>query len=122
MRLSCIIKVYYKYIKDSLRFMKTKNRCGQFLKRSKISILHILFISFLFASVHGYFHNRYDHTHDVNCSVYVLEQLYFGADVVHVVLISTVFIPFVFFLFRPRYICVKVEKHFAIRAPPNFYS
>jgi hypothetical protein len=100
--------------------MKTKNGFEKLLKRSKISILHILLIGFLFASFHNYFHNKYDHAHDASCSVYVLEQLYFGVDVVEIAPIFTLFIPFAFVLFIPYYKRIKVQKHFTIRAPPIF--
>jgi len=81
-------------------------------------IVAALLASFLFVTLHTFVHNSSDHTHDTNCGVYVLEQLYFGVDVSDVLTVVTLFIPFIFVLFTPTLYCVKVEKQFAIRAPP----
>lgn len=74
--------------------------------------------AFLSVVLHSFVHNSFDHHHDSSCGVYVLEQLYFSGDVVELLTLFTLFIPFAFILFRPTLVCVKVEKKFAIRAPP----
>ena len=86
-------------------------------KLQKLTVATLL-VSFLFVTIHTFVHNSFDHTHDTSCGVYVLEQLYFGADVFDIAPIFTLFIPFIFVLFTPTLHCVKVEKQFAIRAPP----
>ena len=99
------------------------NRAGQTLhftcKLQKMMVA-ILLASFFLAALHASMDNKFDHAHDSSCSVYVLEELSFNADALALTLVTLLFIPYVFLLFTPTYKRVKVEKHFAIRAPPSF--
>jgi len=72
----------------------------------------------LFVLLHTFVHNAHDHDHNGSCGIYVLEQLYFSADVVALDLVFTLFIPFVFVQFVLTLTDAKVQKQFTIRAPP----
>ena len=82
------------------------------------STLNILFIAFIFVTLHTSLHNPYDHNHDSHCSVYVLEQLYFSADIVTIDFIFALFIPFIFLPFKTIPYQNRIQNYFNIRAPP----
>lgn len=81
-------------------------------------LVSILLFSFISVVLHNFVHNSYSHLHDSSCSVYVLEQLYFSGDVIESSALLILFLPFLFLVFHSRYVCLRVEKHFPIRAPP----
>lgn len=65
-------------------------------------------------------HNPFHHGHDAHCSVYVLEQLFFGADTPVPFVLIGLFVPFgLVTLPSSRYRYRAVER-FQIRAPPLF--
>lgn len=74
--------------------------------------------AFLFVLLHDIPHNSHDHKHDASCSIYVLEQLFFGPDNTDIISIPTLFIAIVFLLFKATVPYLKVERQFTIRAPP----
>lgn len=77
-------------------------------------------VSFVFVALHASFHNSHDHKHESSCAVYVLEQLSFGGDLPAAPLAFFLFTPYFFLLFALTYTSKKLEKTFAIRAPPLF--
>lgn len=106
--------------------MKTKkvpnilfdNRIDIFFRHVQNKIAIILVASFVFAFLHFSFHNNFDHKHDESCSVYVLEQLFFGADVISISPIFTSFLPFVFSVVIVQIYSFRQLNFFHIRAPP----
>ena len=91
---------------------------NRFFYKKQRQIRALLFAALIFSAFHTIIHNKLDHIHDSSCSVYVLEQLYFSADVVTVLPLPTIFLPFLFLHFQLRAYCFTVQKHFSIRAPP----
>lgn len=119
LRLSRIFKVLYKYLIDTIRPMNKVEQKILLLSKYKSLVVFILLGAFLFVPLHTPVHNSYDHNHDSSCNVYVLEQLYFGSDIFTVISMFALFLPFTFFLLRSTVESLKVEKYFAIRAPPS---
>lgn len=89
-------------------------------KRVNRNLYALILASFLLGSFHNFIHNDFDHLHDSSCSVYVLEQLYFAGDILALAVVIRLFYPFVSLLFMASINSIKVEKQFAIRAPPSF--
>lgn len=85
----------------------------------KKTILNLLFLVFITVTLHTFLHNSYDHVHDSECSIYVLEQLLFGADTIGVFVLLTLFLPFTFFIFRVPTPLIQIQSHFNMRAPPS---
>lgn len=85
----------------------------------KKTTLYILLGAFIALSFHTYMHNPFDHAHDNECSVYVLEKMTAGADVVAAIEILLLFLGFVFFQFTIPKRQVRFQKLFSIRAPPR---
>ena len=85
----------------------------------KKTITNLLLTALIYASLHIFMHNTFDHSHDSQCSVYVLEQLYFSADVIEPFKDLPLYLAFLLFLFTPSNIQLQVKKHFNIRAPPS---
>ena len=77
-----------------------------------------LLAALVFVVLHSAFHNPFHHGHDAGCSVYVLEQLYFGTDVPAPVTLTDLFIPFAFDFPPLPHFCHRAVEHFQIRAPP----
>jgi len=94
----------------------------RFFYKTRRHILGILFASFIFTFVHSAFHNDFDHLHDTNCAVYVLEQFYYGVDIINVEPFSFVFLPFVFDTVVRVFYHFKPHAFFSIRAPPSYSS
>jgi DMSO/TMAO reductase YedYZ heme-binding membrane subunit len=82
--------------------------------------LQLLIIAFIFTALHLTFHNEFDHQHDSNCSVYVLEELFFSADILDVYALLVLFIPFTVLSFTIVSNFYKAFNQFSIRAPPLF--
>lgn len=100
--------------------MKSKKAVSQFYLRARYIIISLVLLSTLLSLSHTFFHNKFDHLHDDSCSVYVLEQLYFSADVEIASVISTIFLLFIFINYlRSRY-QFQAQKTFNSRAPPLF--
>ncbi|MBD3797736.1 MAG: hypothetical protein IE887_08345 [Campylobacterales bacterium] len=94
----------------------------RFFRRTRQQILGILFASFIFTFVHSAFHNDFDHHHDAHCAVYVLEQFYYGVDIIDVEPFYVVFLPFVFDTLVKVFYHFKSHAFFSIRAPPSCSS
>ena len=90
------------------------------LARFQKYLIATLLLSFLFVTLHSAVHSGFEHTHDSSCGVYVLEELYFAGDTIGTAVAFSLFTPYLFLLFATLYISAKVEKTFAIRAPPSF--
>jgi hypothetical protein len=128
LRLGRIYKVSYKCLPDTMRFMKSTTTAdnlstksiNRFFSKKQHNIRALLFAAFIFVTFHTLIHNKLDHIHDSDCPVYVLEQLYFSADVVSIVAVFTVFLPFLFLSFQLHTYRFEVQKYFCIRAPPLF--
>lgn len=88
------------------------------MKLKKTILLNILLLTFVFVTFHSALHNKFDHHHDSSCSVYVLEQMFVGADFVEPFSIFLLFIPFIFISYNRTRLSVEVQKHFSTRAPP----
>ena len=84
----------------------------------KKTTLNLLLVAFITLILHTYMHNPFDHSHDSKCSVYVLEQLAFSADIIGAIAVLILFLPFLYFSFSLPKRQLKVEKLFSIRAPP----
>ncbi len=93
----------------------------RFMHKIRRNTLGILFAAFMFTFLHTAFHNSFDHKHDSQCAVYVLEQFCFGLDVVAFDPLHTLFLPFLFITFLGNFYSLKLQTTFSIRAPP-FYS
>lgn len=100
--------------------MKRNYKRKKLYKRVHDILFGLLFASLLFVSLHTLIHNNFDHAHNSSCSVYVLEELYFGADIVDISTLFVLFIPFAPLLYKPKILCVETLKQFTIRAPPLF--
>jgi hypothetical protein len=98
----------HRYSFNIVAFVPTKKR-----------LIGILLAAFIFATLHTAFHNPFDHQHDASCSVYVLEGLFFSADIPIAVLLTTLFIPFYFIPFTRSSYCFVPIVQSAIRAPPH---
>ena len=83
-------------------------------------ITTLLLLSFFFVALHSSVHSPDDHIHDNKCDIYVLEELFSSADILYVAAAFFLFTPYIFLVFLPRATTLRVEKHFAIRAPPLF--
>lgn len=94
------------------------NDLHRFFYKIQRIVLNVIFISFIFAAFHSAIHNDFNHIHDSNCSVYVLEQLYFGADVVSIASVFILFLPFIVVSFIVQRYSFKTLNYFNIRAPP----
>lgn len=79
----------------------------------------LILLSFFFVALHSALHTPHDHLHDQTCSVYVLEQLFSAMDATLVASELFHFTPYIFLFFTLAFMGEKVEKHFAIRAPPS---
>ena len=82
-------------------------------------ITHILFIALMFVSLHIFTHNSFTHLHDSQCSVYVLEELFFSSDIVDTTLLLTLFLAFTFIRYYIHNYQVQIQNYFQIRAPPS---
>lgn len=115
-------------MEDSMRFMKHKTATENlsyamingFLYKIRRSLAGILFAAFIFTTFHPALHNSFDKNHNSDCPVYVLEQLYFGADIVGIVSIITLFLPFLLLSFQTQTYRFQARSYFSIRAPPLF--
>lgn len=111
-----------------MRFMKRKaateslsfKSVNRFLYKTRRSLSGILFAAFIFTTFHTAIHNSFDKNHNSDCPVYVLEQLYFGADIVGIVPIIPLFLPFLLLSFETQTYRFQAPIYFSIRAPPLF--
>jgi len=94
----------------------------RFFRRIYRQTLGILFSAFMFIFLHSAIHNDFDHQHDSHCTIYVLEQFYFGLDIVHLEPLPTLFFPFIFITFWRYFYYLKPYRFFTIRAPPSYSS
>ncbi|MEA1983452.1 MAG: hypothetical protein U9N39_07900 [Campylobacterota bacterium] len=85
----------------------------------KKTTLSLILTALIIVIMHSYMHNSFDHSHDSKCSVYVLEQLFFSADIINNLALLTLFLPFLYFSFNLPKHQLKVAKLFSIRAPPH---
>jgi len=90
------------------------------MKYGKNALLQTIIFSFLFVAIHFAFHNDVDHQHDDSCSVYVLEQLFNGADAITLAFDFFLFSPFVHEEFARTYNITRIDRKF-IRDPPFFF-
>lgn len=111
MRLSRILKVDSKSWVDTIRSMKKKHS----------TLLTLLMFSFLFVAMHSSFHNSFDAHHDSSCSVYVLEELFVSGEFVATFVLLTLFTPYLFLLFVPAFVGVRVKLASLSRAPPSSF-
>jgi len=81
-------------------------------------VIGVLFAASVFAAFHSAIHNKFDSRHNSDCPVYVLEQLFFGADVVSISAIVILFLPFIFSSFTTERYSFQTPNYFSIRAPP----
>ena len=72
----------------------------------------------MFVFLHIFTHNPFNHSHDSQCSVYVLEELFFSSDVIDITLLITLFLPFLFIKYSVYNYQVQSQNYFQIRAPP----
>ena len=87
-------------------------------KAVRLIFIKLLLSTFVLTALHGTFHNPFDHDHDASCSVYVLEELFFGVDIEPVVLVAPLFIPFGFIPFAHASYRFLSRAQSGIRAPP----
>ncbi|MEA1918816.1 MAG: hypothetical protein U9N52_03165 [Campylobacterota bacterium] len=92
---------------------------SRILYTMRTAILTVLIAAFLFTIVHSFIHDSLEHHHDSDCSVYVLEQLYFSGDILSDTSLYLLFTAFVFISFITSIFGFKRYQYFSIRAPPQ---
>lgn len=104
---------------DQISFFSMTHMSLHKIRRKTLSIV---LATFIFTFLHTAIHNDVKHIHDTHCGVYVLEQLYFGVDIVDLEPLFTFFFPFIFVAFQRHLYSVEEYTAFSIRAPPLYRS
>ena len=84
----------------------------------KKTTLYLLFIAFISITLHSYIHNSYDHLHNSECSVYVLEEMAIGTDIITEEELPLLFLSFIVFQLIFLKHQLTTQGLFNIRAPP----